>query len=152
MSEYVKVWTSFALSNRRSKGFCLLLSLKHESKQEKTKRVEVTFIRKKDTCFGLWTSLTRKQKLTVKINALHHLSCSYIYDEEIQPAPGIGEVRLKSIRNPLEKHLQHEHVGEHLICVLQNDLDDPTLLHVDVLKCLLTRRSMSPLGQMFSVS
>lgn len=78
-----------------------------------------------------------------KWDDLHRWSRSHIYDEEVQPAPGVGEVRLKPIGDPLEKHLQHEDVGENLICVLQDDLDDWTLLHVDVLEGLFTHVDQS---------
>ena len=53
---------------------------------------------------------------------------SYIYNEEVEPAPGVAEVRLESISHPLESHLHHKHVGEHLVCILQNRLYGPTLL------------------------
>lgn len=48
-------------------------------------------------------------------NNQSYLSCSYIQDEEVQPAPGVGEVLLQSKGNPLEKHLQQEQVGAHLV-------------------------------------
>lgn len=68
--------------------------------------------------------------------------CSYVYDEEVQPTPGVGEIGLESVGDPLENHLYHENIGEHLVCVLQNCLYDPTLLQVDVLKSLFANRLM----------
>lgn len=44
--------------------------------------------------------------------------CSYVNNEEVEPAPGIAEVQLESVGEPLENHLQNEHVGEHLVRVL----------------------------------
>ena len=64
---------------------------------------------------------------------------TYVHNEEIEPAPGIGEVLLEAIGHPLEQHLQHEDVGEHLVGILQQDLDGLPLLQVDVLEGLQTR-------------
>lgn len=61
---------------------------------------------------------------------------THIDDEEVQPAPVVGEVLLEAVGEPLEQHLQDEDVGEDLICVLQHHLDHPPLLDVDVLKGL----------------
>lgn len=63
-------------------------------------------------------------------------SHTHINDEEVQPAPGVGEVLLEAVRHPLEQHLQHEDVGEHLVGVLQQDLDGLPLIQVDVLEGL----------------
>ena len=43
---------------------------------------------------------------------------TYIYNEEVQPAPSVGEILVKPIGHPLEQHLQDEDVGEHLVSVL----------------------------------
>lgn len=68
---------------------------------------------------------------------------TYVHDEKVQPAPVVGEVFLEAIRNPLEEHLQHEDVGEHLVGRLQHQLDDFSLLDVDVFKCLQQTRDNS---------
>ena len=61
---------------------------------------------------------------------------TYVHDEEVQPAPGVGEVGLEAVGHPLQQHLHDEHVGEHLVRVLQDRLDDAPLLQVDVLEGL----------------
>lgn len=61
---------------------------------------------------------------------------TYVNDEEVEPAPGIGEVLDKAVCHPLQQHFQDEDVSEDLVCVLQNCFDGPPLLNVDVLKCL----------------
>lgn len=73
----------------------------------------------------------------MKISSNHrHISFSYIYNEEIKPAPGIAEVRLESIGKPLENHLHHKYVSEHLVCILKDRLYELMLLQVDILKSL----------------
>lgn len=71
-------------------------------------------------------------------------SITYINNEEVQPAPVVGEIFFEAIGKPLEHHLQDEDVGEDLVCVLQYHLDDLPLLNVDVLKGLrrTQRRSL----------
>lgn len=61
---------------------------------------------------------------------------TYIYDQEVQPAPVVGKVFLEAIRNPLEEHLQHKDVGEHLVGRLQHHFHKPPLLNVYVLEGL----------------
>lgn len=61
---------------------------------------------------------------------------TYINDEEVEPAPVVGEVLLEAVGEPLEHHLQDEDVGEDLVGILQHHLDHPPLLDVDVLKGL----------------
>ena len=61
---------------------------------------------------------------------------THIRDEEVQPAPRVGEVGLEAVRHPLEDHLYDEDVGKDLVGVLQDYLDGPTALYVDVLKRL----------------
>lgn len=61
---------------------------------------------------------------------------TYIDDEEVEPAPVVGEVLLEAVGEPLEQHLQDEDVGEDLVGVLQHHLDHLPLLDVDVLKGL----------------
>lgn len=61
---------------------------------------------------------------------------TYSHDEEIQPAPGVGEEFHKSIGTPLQQHLQDENVGEDLVCILQDGPDGFPLLDVNILKSL----------------
>lgn len=63
-------------------------------------------------------------------------SHTYIHNEEVQPAPSIGEILDKTIGDPLQQHLQDKNVGEHPVSVLQNDPNGLPLLDVDVLKGL----------------
>lgn len=63
---------------------------------------------------------------------------THVYDEEVQPAPVVGEVFLEAVSEPLEEHLQNKDVGEDLISVLQHHLHHLPLLDVDVLKGLNT--------------
>lgn len=66
---------------------------------------------------------------------------SHVHNEEVQPAPSVGEVCPKSIGDPLQNHLHYKHICEDLIRELQNCLYDDTLLQVNVFKCLLTHRT-----------
>lgn len=61
---------------------------------------------------------------------------TYIYDEKVKPAPVVGEVFLEAVRDPLEEHLQHKDVWEHLVGRLQHHLHEFSLLYVDILKGL----------------
>lgn len=72
----------------------------------------------------------------IKLKLVLHDACTYVNDEEIQPAPGVCEVGLEAIRNPLEQHLYDEDVSEDFVCVLQNDLNRSPSLNVNVLKGL----------------
>ena len=67
---------------------------------------------------------------------------TYSHDEEVQPAPGIGEELDEAIGCPLEQHLQDEDVGEDFISVLQDGTDGLPLLDVDVLKGLEERQQL----------
>lgn len=61
---------------------------------------------------------------------------TYVDDEEIQPAPRVGEVHLEAVGHPLEQHLDDEDVGEDLVGVLQDGAYHLPLFNVDVLKSL----------------
>lgn len=61
---------------------------------------------------------------------------THVHDEEVEPAPGVGEVYLEAVSHPLEQHLHDEDVGEDLVSVLQDGADDSPLLDVDVLEGL----------------
>lgn len=63
-------------------------------------------------------------------------SQTYVYDEKVQPAPGIGEVGLETISHPFKKHFNDKHVGENFVRVFQNNFDSSALFYVNVLKGL----------------
>lgn len=65
---------------------------------------------------------------------------TYIHNEEVQPAPGVGEILDEPISNPLQQHLQDEDVSENPVCVLQNDPNGLPLLNVHILKGLQRHR------------
>lgn len=69
-----------------------------------------------------------------------HECFTYVDDEEVEPAPVVGEVLLEAVREPLEQHLQDEDVGENTIGILQNDLYRLPLLNVHILKGLKSSR------------
>lgn len=61
---------------------------------------------------------------------------THVDDEEVEPAPVVGEVLLEAVCEPLEQHLQDEDVGEDLVSVFEHHLHHPPLLDVDVLEGL----------------
>lgn len=61
---------------------------------------------------------------------------TYVYNEEVEPAPGIGEVLDKAICHPFQQHFQNEDIGEDLVCVFQHCFDGPSLFDVNILKSL----------------
>lgn len=61
---------------------------------------------------------------------------TYVYNKEVEPAPGVGEVLDKAICHPLQQHFQDEDISEDLVCVLQHCFDGPPLLDINVLKRL----------------
>lgn len=61
---------------------------------------------------------------------------THVHNEEVKPAPGVGEVHLEAVCHPLEQHLHDEDIGEDLVGVLQDGADDWALLNVDVFKGL----------------
>ncbi len=50
--------------------------------------------------------------------------CVFVYhdDDEIQPAPGVGEVVLEAERQPLDEHLNEKDDGKYSVHVVQNIL------------------------------
>ena len=66
---------------------------------------------------------------------------THVHDEEVQPAPCVGEVLDEAVGHPLEQHLQDEDVGEDAVGVLQDDLDGLPLLDVHVLEGLEERHT-----------
>lgn len=67
---------------------------------------------------------------------------TYSHNEEVQPAPGVGEELDETIGCPLEQHLQDEDIGEDFVSVLQDRPDGPPLLNVDVLEGLKERQQL----------
>ena len=63
---------------------------------------------------------------------------THVHNEEIEPAPGIGEIHLEAVGHPLEQHLQDEDVGEDLVSILQDGADDSPLFNIDILEGLGT--------------
>ena len=61
---------------------------------------------------------------------------TYVNNEEVQPAPGIGEVFGKAICHPLQQHLKNEDVGEDFVGKLQHGFNVLLLLNVDIFKRL----------------
>jgi len=61
---------------------------------------------------------------------------SYRNDDEVQPAPGIGEILLETVRRPLHYHFAHEYNAERLVHVLQNHHQRLSFLYVHVFYCL----------------
>lgn len=67
---------------------------------------------------------------------------TYSHDEEVQPAPGIGEELDKPVGCPLEQHLQDKDVGEDLVSVFQDSANGLPLFNIDVLKGLKERQQL----------
>lgn len=63
-------------------------------------------------------------------------SWTYINNNKIQPAPEIGEVFGKTIRDPFQQHLENEDVGENFISKFQYGLYGFPRFKVNVLKSL----------------
>lgn len=61
---------------------------------------------------------------------------TYIHNNKVQPAPGIGEVFDKSICNPFQQHLKNEDVRENFIRIVQDDLYSFPRVQINVLKGL----------------
>lgn len=67
---------------------------------------------------------------------------TYSHNEEVQPAPGIGEELNEAIGGPLEQHLQDEDIGEDFVSVIQDGTNGLSLLNVDVLEGLKERQQL----------
>lgn len=63
---------------------------------------------------------------------------THVHNEEIEPAPGIGEIHLEAVGHPFQQHLQDEDVGEDLVSIFQDGADDSPLFNVDVFEGLKT--------------
>lgn len=61
---------------------------------------------------------------------------THIDDEEVQPAPGVGEVGLEAVGDPFQHHLDDKDEGENFVGKLQDDFDDSLLFDVYVFKGL----------------
>jgi len=75
---------------------------------------------------------------------------TYSHNEEIQPAPGVGEELDESIGAPFQQHLQDENVREDLVCVLQDGPDGFPLFYVNILKSLGNNQILLSLHQIYS--
>lgn len=60
----------------------------------------------------------------------------YHDDDEIQPAPGVGEVFLEAERQPLDQHLDEEDDSEDAVHVVEDVLQDRPLRQVDIFERL----------------
>lgn len=73
---------------------------------------------------------------------LEIISDTHINNQEVQPAPGIGEIGLKPIGHPFEKHLQDKDVSEDFVSILQHCLDRLSLLNVYIFKGLWIKKTL----------
>lgn len=69
---------------------------------------------------------------------------THIHNEEVQPAPGVGEISFEAISYPLEQHLKHKDEGEHSVGVLQQSLHSGLLFQIVILKGLQGRKKYGP--------
>lgn len=65
-----------------------------------------------------------------------HPRGTHIDDEEVQPAPGIGEVGLEAIGDPFQHHLDDKDEGENFVGKLQDYFDGSLPFDVYVFKGL----------------
>lgn len=68
--------------------------------------------------------------------AVIHSDFAYVNDEEVEPAPGVGEILDEAVRHPLQQHLQDENVGKDLVRIFQDRLDVSPTLDVNILESL----------------
>ena len=61
---------------------------------------------------------------------------SYHNNDEVKPAPGVGEVLDKAEGQPLDGHLEGEYHGEDSVHVVQHVLQDRTFLQVGIFQSL----------------
>lgn len=61
---------------------------------------------------------------------------THVHNEEVEPAPGIGEVVFEAIGHPLEQHLKHKDKGKHSVGIFQQGLHRGLLVKVIVFKDL----------------
>ena len=81
-----------------------------------------------------------------KLNQLHKLGVgcflapssplTHHHDDEVQPAPGVGEVLDEAQGEPLDHHLHGEDDSEDPVHVVEDVLEDRPLSQVDVLRSL----------------
>lgn len=67
---------------------------------------------------------------------------THVHDQEVQPAPGIGEVILKAVGHPFEQHLKHKDKREHPVSVLQQGLHRGLPVKVKIFKGLEGRKQV----------
>lgn len=61
---------------------------------------------------------------------------THVDDEEVQPAPGVGEVGLEAVGHPFQHHLDDKDEGENFVGKLQDDFDGSLPFDVYVFKGL----------------
>jgi len=64
--------------------------------------------------------------------------CAYRDNDEVQPAPRVGEVLLEAVSRLLDQHLDEERYSESTIDLLQRQLQHPPFLQILVLDRLST--------------
>lgn len=69
---------------------------------------------------------------------------TYVHDEEVQPAPSVGEVGLEAVGHPLEEHLNDKHISEDFVGKLKNDFNGSSSFNVDVLEGLPREKPPGP--------
>lgn len=121
---------------KRAKGWKILLGHKSHRGTGNTQRPEGFSLFWELPDIGIVQSTTQLGFEEEPSQAEGRGEDTYSHDEEIQPAPGVGEEFHKSIGTPLQQHLQDENVSEHLVCILQDGPDGFPLLDVNILKSL----------------
>lgn len=71
---------------------------------------------------------------TQTITLTHTKATTHHYNEEVEPAPGVGEVLGKTKRHPFDQHLDKEYDGENPVHVVEYVLEGGSPLQVDVLQ------------------
>lgn len=61
---------------------------------------------------------------------------THVHNEEVEPAPGVGEIVFEAIGHPLEQHLKHKDKGKHPVGIFQQGLHHGLLVKVIVFKDL----------------
>lgn len=98
---------------------------------KKTKQERYKYIESETNTKEEGENPKRGQEVTESVGEV-----TYIHNEEVQPTPGVGEVFDPAIGHPFEHHLQDEDIGEHAVCVLQDNLNGLPLIYVHILKGL----------------
>ncbi len=69
-----------------------------------------------------------------------HESSTHSDDDEVEPAPGVGEVLFKPVGGPLDEHLEDEDDSEDLVEHLERHLERRAERQVHVLDRLSEKR------------